>query len=124
MDVELLLKLAFIGVAAGLLSGLFGVGGGIILVPMLVWALGMTQVRAQGTSLAAIMLLPMGLMAVLQYHRHGNVDFRTAGIIALFFLAGSWAGARLANGMNLDLLRKLFALLLAAVAVKLFFFKN
>lgn len=120
MEPLLILKLALIGVAAGALSGLFGVGGGIILVPMLVWVMGMTQVKAQGTSIAAIMLLPMGLLAVMHYHRHGNVDFRTAAVIAVFFLGGSWLGARLANSLDLELLRKLFAVLMVLAALRLF----
>ncbi|MCX7768856.1 MAG: sulfite exporter TauE/SafE family protein [Flavobacteriales bacterium] len=121
MEPTLLVKLALIGLAAGVLSGLFGVGGGIVLVPMLVWTLGMTQTKAQGTSIAAIMLLPMGLLAVIQYHKHGNVDFRTAALIALFFLAGSWSGARIANSLDMHLLRKLFAVLMIFVGIRFFF---
>ena len=85
-----------IGVAAGLLSGMFGIGGGVVIVPALIYGAGFTQHRATGTSLA-ILLPPIGLAAVLEYYRNGNVDIRAAAIIALsVFLAGG-VGAVLAN---------------------------
>jgi len=123
MELNLIIKLAITGISAGILSGLFGVGGGIILVPMLIWVMGMSQAEAQGTSIAAIMLLPMGILAVWQYHKQGHVDFKTAAVIAAFFLIGSYAGARIAVQMHMDILRKLFAFLMILVGFRFILLK-
>eukprot|EP01034_Spumella_vulgaris_P013919 gene13919-17785_t len=88
MDATGFLILALIGVAAGFLSGFMGVGGGILIVPALVYAMGLSQHEAQGTSIAAIMLLPVGILSVMNYYKAGNVNFMYAGVVALFFLAG------------------------------------
>jgi len=116
------LLLIGIGIAAGILSGLLGIGGGLILIPPLVYFFGMSQQKAQGTSLA-ILLLPIGLLAVWRYYQAGNVDLRVAAFIALGFFGGAYLGAVGANAVNQLLLRRSFALFLVAVAIKMFFDK-
>ena len=86
----------FIGLMAGVLSGLFGIGGGILIVPALIYGMGFSQKTATGTSLA-ILLPPVGIAAVMQYYREDHVDFRAALLIAAAMLAGSWFGAKFVN---------------------------
>ena len=96
-----------IGLVSGVASGLFGIGGGVLIVPALVYWVGFTQHRATGTSLA-ILLPPVGLGAVLEYYRHGNVDLRAAVLIALAVFAGGWLGALFANRLPGPSLRLAF----------------
>ena len=110
--------LVLLGIVAGALSGLMGVGGGIILVPALVYLLGMSQHRAQGTSLA-ILLLPIGVLAVWKYYQAGNVDIRMAGLIILGFVGGAYLGAVMADITSEAMLRRIFAVFLLVVAVKM-----
>jgi len=86
------LILVVIGLLGGLAAGLFGVGGGIVIVPALIYWAGFTQHKATGTSLA-VLLPPIGLAAALEYYRHGNVDVRAAIILAAMMMLGAWAGA-------------------------------
>ncbi len=90
------LTLLLIGLIAGILSGFFGIGGGVVIVPSLIYFLGFSQHKATGTSLA-VLLPPIGLMAVLEYYRHGDVDLRAALFVALASLIGAGVGAILAN---------------------------
>lgn len=96
-----------IGGVAGMASGFFGVGGGLIIVPALVYFAGFSQHRATGTSLA-VLLLPVGLGAVMEYYRNGNVDPRAAGTIALALFAGAWVSGRLAQRVNPAYLKMAF----------------
>lgn len=105
-----------LGVAAGVLAGLFGVGGGILFVPALV-ALGLGQIEAQGTSLLAI--LPTVLAGTWNQRRYGNLRPRTAVVLGVASIAGVEIGARLATALPETTVRRLFALLLFAVAVHL-----
>ncbi len=91
-----------IGLAAGIVGGLFGVGGGIIIVPMLIYWADFTQHKATGTSLA-ILLPPVGLAAVLEYYRHGNVDLRAGAIVAGTMFAGLWLERSLQQGQGTHL---------------------
>ena len=96
MDVSTFLVLAITGLAAGFLSGMVGVGGGIVMVPMMVFVLGMSQKTAQGTSLA-IMMIPISLgVAVYHYWKQGEIDFTYAFIIAAFFAVGGFFGSKFA----------------------------
>ncbi len=95
MSAQTILLLILIGLAAGKLSGLVGVGGGIIIVPCLVLFLGFSQKEAQGTSLA-ILLLPIGIFAVAEYYKQGYINVPNALIVALAFLIGSYFGSRFA----------------------------
>ena len=109
-----------IGVAAGVLSGLVGLGGGIFIVPALVYIFKMSQHEAQGTSLATL-LLPIGLFGFLQYYRSGNVDLRIAALLAGGFAVGIYAGGRWAQGIPDLLLRRMFASILLLVAIRMWF---
>src|ERR1700741_1731283 len=88
-----ILILLVVGLAAGMLSGMVGVGGGIIIVPALVYFLGFTQHSAQGTTLF-MFLFPIGILGVMQYYKAGHVDWKTAGIMALTFIIGSYLGSK------------------------------
>lgn len=107
-----------IGVLAGITSGMFGVGGGIIIVPALVYFAAFTQHKATGTSLA-VLLPPIGLLATLEYYRHGNVDLRAAAIIAATMIAGAWVGAFAANKVSGPHLRLLFGVFLFGTSIYL-----
>ncbi|MGH3065589.1 MAG: sulfite exporter TauE/SafE family protein [Gaiellaceae bacterium] len=105
-----------LGLAAGVLAGLFGVGGGILFVPVLV-ALGLGQLEAQGTSLLAI--LPTVAAGAWNQHRYGNLRVRTAAVVGLASIAGVELGARIVVELPENVLRRLFAVLLFAVAAQL-----
>jgi uncharacterized membrane protein YfcA len=106
-----------LGAAAGILSGLFGIGGGIVIVPFLVFALRMETVRAVGTSLAAL-LLPVGIFAVLRYAKDGNVDFGVAIAIAIALAAFAPVGAEIASRLGSDNLGRAFGVLLVVLGVR------
>ena len=108
-----------LGLAAGVLSGIFGMGGGVVVVPGLVLLLGYGQKTATGTSLLAL-LLPVGALAVMAYAREGHVNVRVGLLVAGGIFAGTLLGAKFALGQSDATLRKLFALVLAGLAVRLF----
>jgi uncharacterized membrane protein YfcA len=107
----------------GILSGLVGVGGGIIMVPAMVLFLGFTQKQAQGTSLG-IMLLPVGILAVIQYYKQGYINFNTVFIISAAFVVGGFLGSKLALNLSDDKMKKVFAVVLLLVSLKMLFFDN
>ena len=107
-----------IGVLGGVASGLFGVGGGIVIVPALIYWAGFSQHTATGTSLA-VLLPPIGLAATLEYYRHGNVDVHAAIILAASMFAGAGVGAYFANQMKGPHLRLLFGLFVSAIGIYL-----
>ncbi len=111
-----------LGLAAGTLSGMFGIGGGTILIPGLVFLAGLTQHEAQGTTLA-IMLLPIGLLAVLKYYHSGHVRFDIAAFICVGFLIGGLLGANVAVGLPNLILRKAFGVFLIVIAAYTIFAK-
>ncbi|MEO6546756.1 MAG: sulfite exporter TauE/SafE family protein [Ferruginibacter sp.] len=121
MGTQLILIVILIGIAAGMLSGLVGVGGGLIIVPALIFFLGMSQHSAQGTSLALI-LLPVGILAVFTYYKQGYVDIKVVGLLAIGFVAGSYFGSRIAVNLSQEIIRKCFAVFMIVVAVKMLFF--
>lgn len=106
----------FIGVLAGLSAGLFGIGGGVIIVPLLVYLGGFSQHMATGTSLA-ILLPPVGLAATLEYYRHGNVDLKAALVIALSLFVTSWVGATFANRISATGLKAIFGVFLVTIGI-------
>jgi uncharacterized membrane protein YfcA len=116
------LILIIIGLAAGFLGGMVGLGGGIILIPALVMFLAMDQRMAQGTSIA-IMLPPIGLFAVYNYYKAGYVNIKYALVIAVVFMVGGYLGSKLALNIPASTLKKIFALLLVLVAAKMVFTK-
>ena len=121
MDTQLVLIVILIGVIAGMLSGLVGIGGGLVIVPALVYFLGMSQHSAQGTSLALI-LLPVGILAVLSYYKQGHIDVKIVGLLAVGFVAGSYFGSKIALSLSQEAVKKIFAVLMILVAVKMIFF--
>jgi uncharacterized membrane protein YfcA len=110
--------LLLIGLVGGIASGLFGVGGGVVIVPALIYWAGFTQHMATGTSLA-VLLPPIGLAATLEYHRHGNVDLRAAFIVAASMFVGAWIGAFFANQMKGPYLRLMFGVFICGLGVYL-----
>ena len=107
-----------IGLGAGVLSGLFGIGGGIVIVPMLILLARMAPVTATGTSLGAL-LLPVGALGAYQYYRTGNIDIRVSLLIALGLFVGAYFGAKLAVGLDPVMMKRSFAAFLVVVAVRL-----
>lgn len=107
-----------VGIVGGIAAGLFGVGGGIVLVPALIYLAGFTQHKATGTSLA-VLLPPVGLAATWEYWRHGNVDVKAAVILASTMFVGSWLGAGLANRMKGPHLRLLFGIFVTGMGIYL-----
>ncbi len=112
------LAYALLGLVAGVFSGLVGVGGGIILVPAMVFFFGLSQQSAQGTTLA-LLCLPIGLLGALQYYRHGHVELKLVGLIALGFLLGSFFGAKLALALPTEVLKKVFGGTMLIVGLKM-----
>lgn len=110
------------GLAAGVLGGMFGVGGGILIVPACVYLLGMTLQRAQGTSLA-ILLLPVGILGVMNYAKESAIDWRVAGFIAVAFVFGAYFGSKISLSLDEAVARKVFAGFLVLVAAQMFFKK-
>lgn len=120
MNIQLIIILLLIGLAAGMLSGLVGVGGGIIIVPCLVYFLGFSQKMAQGTSLG-ILLLPIGILGVMQFYKQGYIDIRVVAIISLAFLAGSYFGSKWALSLSQDTIKKMFAVMMLLISLKMLF---
>jgi uncharacterized membrane protein YfcA len=118
MDASTLLILLLIGVLAGILSGFIGVGGGIVIVPALVYFLGMSQHMAQGTSLA-LMLPPIGLLAVYNYHKAGEINFSYAAVIAVAFIVGGFVGSKLSLKLSPSAVKFFFGLVMLYAAVRL-----
>ena len=122
MSVSMILILLLIGVAAGFASGFVGVGGGIIIVPALVFFLGYSQHMAQGTSLA-LMLPPIGLLGFYNYYKSGNTNVTAAAIIAVAFVLGAYFGSKLSMSMDQRVVKKIFGGVMMLAAAKLLFSK-
>jgi uncharacterized membrane protein YfcA len=111
-----------IGLLVGSFSGLLGVGGGLILIPILIYGYGLTQHQAQGTSLA-VMIPPITLLAALRYYHSGNVKLGMAAFIAVGFAAGGLLGADIVQRISEPVLRRIFGLFLFAASLRMIFFK-
>ncbi len=120
LTISVVIILLLIGIFSGALSGLIGIGGGIIIVPCLVYFLAFPQKMAQGTSLG-ILLLPAGILGVIQYYKQGQIDFKVVAIVALGFLFGNLLGSNLALSLSDKVLKKIFAVVLIVVAIKILF---
>jgi hypothetical protein len=118
MTTSIILILIAIGIITGVMAGMLGIGGAIILIPALVFLLGLNQLTAQGTSLA-VMLPPIGIIAAYNYYKAGQVNIKYAIILAIFFLVGSYFGSKLALNIPQPLLKKIFGVLLLLVAAKM-----
>ena len=118
MTIQVVLLLLLIGLAAGILSGLVGVGGGIIVVPALVFALGFTQQQAQGTSLG-LLLLPIGIFAVINYYKQGYIDIRVVVIMSIAFIIGAYLGSKFALTLPEKTVKRIFAIVLFWAGIKM-----
>ena len=123
MDIPALIILVMIGLTAGLLSGLVGIGGGIILVPALIYFLNYNQLQAQGTSLG-ILTIPVTILAFFIYYNDCSamktpIEFKVVGIVAAGFILGSYFGSRIAVKIDQDLLKKIFAVILFYTGIKM-----
>lgn len=118
MNLSTIAILLVIGLCAGMLSGFVGVGGGIIIVPALVFFLGFSQHMAQGTSLT-MMIPPIGILAVMNYYKSGNVDMKAALILCLTFVVGGYLGSKLSISLDQKVVKKVFAVIMMFAAVRM-----
>jgi uncharacterized protein len=123
MSTSIIITILLIGLAAGILSGLVGVGGGIILVPALILFMHYSQHQAQGTSLG-VLSIPVVLLAFLQYYKHGKetgtpIDLKIIGILAIGFVIGGFVGSSLAVRLDQSLIKKIFAAVLFYTGIKM-----
>jgi uncharacterized membrane protein YfcA len=121
MSTQTVLLIILVGLVAGVLSGLVGVGGGIIIVPALVFILGFEQHQAQGTSLG-ILLLPAGIFAVINYYKKGYIDLKVVFILFIGFLIGGYLGSKISLSLSEAAVKKIFAIMLVVIAGKILFF--
>ena len=115
--------LLILGIIAGYFSGLIGIGGGVIIVPALIILFGFSQHMAQGTTLA-LLIPPIGILAVMDYYKKGYVDVKAAIFICAGFVIGGYLGGRMSLGLSEAVLRKVFSLILIIIGVRMFFFKG
>ncbi len=118
MDLTQLIILAAIGLAAGFIGGSMGVGGGVIIIPALMIFLGFTQKEAQGTSLA-VLTLPVAFVAAMNYYKEGYVNIKFAAIVVATFVVGSYLGSKFALSIPAHTLKKIFAVLMLAIGIKM-----
>jgi uncharacterized membrane protein YfcA len=118
MSTQVIITLILIGLAGGVLSGLIGVGGGLVVVPALVMALGYSQHQAQGISLG-LMLPPVGILAVMNYYKEGYVDIKVVGVLCIFFIIGAFFGSKMALALPQEKIKKIFAIILFYTAFKM-----
>ena len=118
MSVSTFIILIIIGLLAGLLSGLVGVGGGILMIPLLIIFLGLTQHEAQGTALFA-MLPPIGILAAINYYKEGFVKWEYAIVIAFTFVIGGYLGSKLSLSLPPQMVRRIFGVIMLIGAIKL-----
>ena len=122
MSFSIVFVLIIIGLLAGFLSGLVGVGGGILIIPLLIMLLGLTQHEAQGTALFA-MLPPIGILAAMNYYKEGFVKWEYAAVIALTFVVGGYFGSKLSISLPDQTVRRVFGVIMLIGAIKLIFSK-
>lgn len=122
MTIQTIILLVLIGIFAGALSGFVGIGGGVVIVPALIFLLGLTQHEAQGTSLALLMT-PVGILAVINYYKSGNINFTYAALVAIGFVAGAFFGSKLSLKLSGDMVKKIFGVFMLLVSLKLIFSK-
>ena len=122
MSITTVFIVLIIGLLIGTVSGMIGIGGGVLVIPVLMFAFGFSQAKANGTSMA-MLLPPIGIFAVMAYSGKGNIDWRFAALLAVGFAAGAYIGAKLVNlgWIHPTMIRILFALLLVYIAARLLF---
>jgi len=121
MTAETIAIIIIIGFAAGMLGGMIGIGGGLIIVPALVFFLSFSQHKAQGTSLG-LLVLPVAILGVINYYKKGYVDLKAVGLLSIGFVLGSFLGSKWALNIPQETLKKLFAVFLLVLAIKMLFF--
>ncbi|MCB9163220.1 MAG: sulfite exporter TauE/SafE family protein [Flavobacteriales bacterium] len=122
LDLQSIVLLLLVGLAAGILSGFVGIGGGVIMVPALIWLLSYSQQQAQGTSLAVLMF-PVVFLAVRNYYKAGAIDPKVVGFIAVAFVVGSYFGSKWSLALPMETVRKVFGAVILLVALKMIFGK-
>ena len=122
MSLVTLFFLILIGVLAGILSGFVGVGGGLLMIPLLMMFLDFSQLEAQGTTIVA-MLPPIGILAAINYFKSGYVKWEYAIVIALTFVIGGYFGSKWSLSLNTDIVKKVFGFVMLFAAIKLIFTK-
>jgi len=120
MDTTTIFILILIGLGAGIFGGMVGLGGGVIMIPAMVYFLGMTQQQAQGASLA-VMLPPVGLLAVYNYYKAGQVNIKYAMIIAAAFFIGGYFGSKISLNLSQKTMKQIFSISLMLIALNMFF---
>ncbi|OGS35705.1 MAG: permease [Elusimicrobia bacterium RIFOXYD12_FULL_66_9] len=116
------LSFVFLGLLVGVLSGMIGVGGGIVIVPALIYFYGFSQHMAQGTS-TAMLLPPIGILAVYTYYKHGMVDMRAAALICAGFVLGGLFGAQIAVHLPKEALKRGFGVIMLVISLRMIFVK-
>jgi len=122
MSLSTIFLIIAIGLLAGISSGLLGIGGGVVMVPLFILVLGFSQTQAQGTSLA-VMLPPVTFLAVFNYYKAGVINWKFAIIAACFFIVGGYLGSKLALQIDQRILRKVFGVLMLIIAIRMIFSK-
>jgi hypothetical protein len=122
MGINEIIILVIIGLVAGVFGGMFGIGGGLIVIPALVFFMGLTQHQAEGTNLA-FMLAPVGLLAVFNYYKSGYVNIKFALIIAIAFVIGAYFGSIWSLQIPAPVLKRVFGVFIVLVGIKMIFGK-
>jgi uncharacterized membrane protein YfcA len=122
MDIQTVLILLLIGLIAGFASGMVGIGGGILIIPALIFFLGLTQHQAQGATLG-LLLMPVGFLAAINYYKTGNLNIYYSLIMALTFVGGAWLGSKVSLSIDAVLMRKIFGGIIFLISLKLIFSK-
>ena len=120
MSFQTILILTLIGIFAGIMSGFIGVGGGVIIVPALVYFLGVSQHTAQGTSLL-LMLPPIGILAVMNYYKVGHINWNYGLVIAITFVIGAYFGSKIALRLSANMVKFIFGIFMLYVSVKMIY---
>jgi hypothetical protein len=122
MSLLIILALVVIGLIAGFLSGILGVGGGVVMVPLMVLLLGFSQHQAQGTSLA-VLAVPVTLAAAYNYYQDGSLNWKYALVMALMFVIGGYLGSKLAISLDEKVLKRIFGVVLVVLGFRMIFVK-
>jgi uncharacterized protein len=118
MNLYVFIILILIGLAAGVFGGFVGLGGGVIMIPAMIYLLGMSQFEAQGTSLA-VMLPPVGILAAMNYYKAGHLNWKYALIIAITFTLGGFIGSRIALDIPVSTIKKIFGFVLLGISLNI-----
>ncbi len=118
MNATVIIALIVIGLLAGILSGIMGVGGGVVMIPLMILLLGFNQHQAQGTSLA-VLAVPVTFLAAYNYYNAGFVNWKYAALIAVFFVIGGFAGSKLAVNLDQKTLKRIFGGILLIISIKM-----